>query len=251
MEDGSGMGEESEGSCTRATCQPFSITFDQSASPGFYSHFIPISPEDSYALTDNGLEMYLHKPQGRVTTSDGVNDQIGNGATINSTTTLVNGKVTFGVQVSSPVAGVIVAGIIIGDESSDEVDIEFICAEPSSWQTNIFVSDPRESRPEYGVFNSKEPVDSITNLHTYSIDVNRERISWSLDGRVVRTLARDQCTRNNFSHYPTHSMRLQLGIWDASSPKGTAVWAKGPIDWTHAPDKITATIKSVTVECGA
>jgi hypothetical protein len=74
---------------TRGACQPFSITFDQSASPGFYSHFIPISPEDSYALTDNGLEMYLYKPKGRVTTSDGVNDQIGNGATINSTTTLV------------------------------------------------------------------------------------------------------------------------------------------------------------------
>ncbi|KAJ7155458.1 glycoside hydrolase family 16 protein [Mycena crocata] len=229
-------------------CQPFhtGTTFDAAS---FSSHFTPISPEGSYALTDKGLEMYLYKPNGHVTTSAGVNDKIGNGATINSTFVLSSGKVTF--QVSSPLlSGVIVAGILIGDTSEDEVDVEFVCGEPNSWQTNLFVPDPRDSKPEYGVFSSREQVDNIEKLHLYSIDVNAERISWSLDGRVVRTLNKDKCTKNGFLHYPSHTMRLQLGIWDASSPAGTAEWGRGPIDWSRAPDRVTATVKSVAVECG-
>lgn len=43
-----------------------------------------ISPADSYSTTANGLELYLKKPAGRVTTHDGVNDQLGSGATANS-----------------------------------------------------------------------------------------------------------------------------------------------------------------------
>ncbi|KAJ7252750.1 concanavalin A-like lectin/glucanase [Mycena haematopus] len=239
----------------RKLCQHLdrTITFDdsESASRAFYSNFIPISPNNSYSLTNNGLELYLYKPEGRVITSDGVNDKQGSGSTINSTFAFNYGKVTFEVE-SPTVDGVIVAGIMIGDGSDDEVDIEFVCAEPTSWQTNVFVSDPRSPKPLYGVFSSKEKVDNITFLHSYSIEVTPERILWSLDGEVIRTLAKDQCTRNGFSHYPTHSMRLQLGIWDASKPAGTAKWAGGPIDWSKAPEKIMATIKSVAVdsECG-
>ncbi|KAF7370643.1 Glycoside hydrolase family 16 protein [Mycena sanguinolenta] len=236
---------------TRETCQRLDrITFDDSdsASRAFYSNFIPISPDNSYALTSNGLELYLYKPEGRVTTSDGVNDQLANGATINSTFIFDYGKVTFEVE-SPTIHGVIVAGIMIGDESEDEIDIEHVCAEPKSWQTNVFVPGPRDPQPLYNTFSSKETVDSITFLHSYSIEVTPENILWSLDGRVVRALPKDQCTRNGFSHYPTHTMRLQLGIWDASKPAGTAKWAGGPIDWDNAPDKITATFKSVAVEC--
>ena len=50
-------------------------------------------------------------------------------------------------------------------------------------------------------------------------------------------------------HYPTHVSRIQLGIWDASSPSGTSEWAGGPIDWKKAPEEIVATFHSVTVEC--
>ncbi|KAJ7760520.1 glycoside hydrolase family 16 protein [Mycena metata] len=229
-------------------CEPFHITFGPSTSADFYSNFAPISSKGSYALTDSGLEMYLDKPDGNVTTESGVNDEVGRGSTINSTFILSFGKVTF--EVLSPtIPGVIVAGILIGDTSDDEIDIEFVCSEPTEWQTNLFVSDPRDSGPEYGVFSEKEKVDSIVKMHPYSIEVTPEKIFWSLDGKAVRTLAKDKCMRNGFSHYPTHTMRLQLGIWDASGSPGTAKWAKGPIDWSRTPDRITATFRSVRVEC--
>ncbi len=74
----------------RDTCQAYHATCDgsESAAETFNSHCIPISPDNSYALTDKGLEIYLHKPDGRVQSSNGVNDRLGNGATINSTFTL-------------------------------------------------------------------------------------------------------------------------------------------------------------------
>ena len=54
---------------------------------------------------------------------------------------------------------------------------------------------------------------------------------------------------NGTMHYPSHAARVQLGIWDASNPAGTSEWARGPIDWKAAPKRISATFKSVTIEC--
>lgn len=54
---------------------------------------------------------------------------------------------------------------------------------------------------------------------------------------------------NGTVHYPSQPSRIQLGIWDASNPEGTSEWAKGPIDWQKAPSSISATVKSLSVEC--
>lgn len=51
------------------------------------------------------------------------------------------------------------------------------------------------------------------------------------------------------TYYPTHKMRMQMGIWDASGEAGSASWAKGPIDWNSAPGDIRTLIHSVKVEC--
>lgn len=61
--------------------------------------------------------------------------------------------------------------------------------------------------------------------------------------------ATDETTKNGGMHYPQHAAKIQLGIWDASNPLGTSQWAKGPINWDKAPAKMTAVVKSVTVEC--
>lgn len=66
--------------------------------------------------------------------------------------------------------------------------------------------------------------------------------------RVV-ALPTDETTKNGGTHYPHHAAKIQLGIWDASNPLGTSQWAKGPIDWEKAPERMTAVVKSVSVEC--
>ena len=57
--------------------------------------------------------MFLDKPAGRITTKDGVNSQVAEGSTFNSTFTVLYGTVTY--TFSGPaVPGVVTAAILIG-----------------------------------------------------------------------------------------------------------------------------------------
>ncbi|KAI0060249.1 concanavalin A-like lectin/glucanase [Artomyces pyxidatus] len=236
-------------------CAPFSTTF----SPGSVSPrssdastpFVAVSPEGSYRADGDGLQLYLQRPPGRVTTAGGVNDKVADGATINSTFVMLHGKVTY--EMSAPrVAGVVTAAILIADQH-DEIDVELVAGDPSHWQTNVYAPSPADKEPLWGVFGDVEDFPnkqaSITATHKYTIDWTSERIIWSVDGHAVRTLTPDQTQKNGAWHYPSHPARIQLGIWDASSPQGTAEWAKGPIDWQRAPEEMVAVVHSVVVEC--
>lgn len=76
-------------------------------------------------------------------------------------------------------------------EESDEIDIELVGGDPTSWQTNIFAPAPQDKEPLWGVFGTIEDLlhpSKIDEFHKYMIDWNEERIIWSVDGKVVRTL---------------------------------------------------------------
>lgn len=75
----------------QSSCQPFQTTFstqDVSRS-GSSAPFVGVSPEGSYVVTEQGLELYLDRPEGPIHTKDGVNDKVGEGATVNSTFTIL------------------------------------------------------------------------------------------------------------------------------------------------------------------
>lgn len=123
---------------TATSCEPFHSTFPPSSISDYNSHsyspFVAISPPGSYKTGDQGLELFLDKPKGVIRTKDGVNDKLADGATVNSTftimliflpfisavTNLTNGgavyrygKVVF--EVKAPVVpGVVTAVILIG-----------------------------------------------------------------------------------------------------------------------------------------
>ncbi|RDB23746.1 putative glycosidase crf1 [Hypsizygus marmoreus] len=234
-------------------CRPFYTTFPPtSVSRNTYSApFVAISPAGSYQTTPGGLELYLNKPEGTIKTKQGANDKTSEGATVNSTFAIHYGKVTF--EVSAPaIPGVVTAAILIADER-DEIDVELLGGDPAHWQTNIFAPTRRDKEPLFGVFSSIErvphPNPSIAKIHSYTIDWNKERIEWGIDGRTVRTLKKEESMKGGVLHYPSHPSRLQLGIWDASSPSGTSEWAKGPINWSDAPRSMKAVVRSVRVEC--
>lgn len=73
-------------------------------------------------------------------------------------------------------------------DERDEMDIELLGGDEKHWQTNVFAPSPEDERPHYGVFNSVEDVSSVAEFHSYKIDWNEDRIIWSVDGSVVRTL---------------------------------------------------------------
>ena len=98
-------------------CTPFESSFapgDVSGSPG--ASFLALSPPGSYSTAQHGLQLYLTKPPGKVTATDGVNNVVGAGATVNSTFAFLYGRVTY--TLSAPtVAGVVTAAILIGISS--------------------------------------------------------------------------------------------------------------------------------------
>ena len=95
-------------------CESFESNFvpgDVSGSPG--APFLALSPSGSYSNVQHGLQLYLTKPPGKITTADGVNNIVGEGATVNSTFTFLYGRVTYTLAAPT-VPGVVTAAILIG-----------------------------------------------------------------------------------------------------------------------------------------
>lgn len=79
---------------SRSSCTPFKSTFGSGSvgSKGSSSSsepFVAVSPEGSWALGEGGLELYMEKPKGDVKTEGGINDVVADGATVNSTFTML------------------------------------------------------------------------------------------------------------------------------------------------------------------
>ncbi|EMD38766.1 glycoside hydrolase family 16 protein [Gelatoporia subvermispora B] len=233
-------------------CEELSTTFNSgNISSGLSSDtsFVAISPAGSYSTNSDGLQLFLTRPNGKITTKGSINDKVATGATINSTFTFLYGRVTF--YFSGPtVPGIVTAAILVGD-SHDEIDIEILGGDPKHWQTNIFAPSPHNNGTIYGAFSGVEKYASgtVDDIHAYTIDWSSTRIAWSVDGREVRSLASEDTMKNGARHFPAKPMRIQLGIWDASSPEGTSEWARGPVDWNTAPHKMSAVFQNITVDC--
>jgi len=240
---------------THSECQPRTEDFE-SCTDSLPSTWVSLSRNpNSYNMEPTGgVNLVLNPAAGPVAVSkDGgkTNDKLGDGATLNSTFALLYGKVSFTVT-ATDVPGSVTALVLFGTASADEIDVEILGGDPTHWQTNVFRPAPGEAEPLYGVFGGVEsyPNGTTASTHTYAVDWSPERIVWSVDGQVSRTLTPDQTLRNGYRHYPSALSRIQIGLWDGSSPAGTSEWAKGPIPWSKRQNKpISALIRSVTVEC--
>ncbi|KAJ3801762.1 concanavalin A-like lectin/glucanase [Lentinula aff. detonsa] len=272
-------------------CQPFYTTFsdpstvaDSNSDPS-NSPFVALSPPETYAITSNGLEMYLQRPKGEVHSANGMNDNLGEAATINSTfwmwvsfhvSNLARDFLPWRARLVVRHARKFFLGVTHimrysflyltigqgqrkvqvsdGELHLDEIDVELVGSGSARWQTNIFKPSKADPEPHYGHFDTKEQYPqnpSYTSFHKYSISWDSEKIVWGVDGQDARTMRKEDTYINGVPHFPgeSDSLRLQLGIWDGSGAEGTSTWAGGPVNWDTAPQKIVATVRSVSVEC--
>jgi len=97
----------------------------------------------------------------------------------------------------------------------------------------------------------------MANFHDYEIDWSPDQLTWSIDGKVLRTLKKSDTfneTSNRFS-YPQSPARVQLSLWPAglpSNPQGTINWAGGEISWDSpymTNGYYYAQFDSVDIEC--
>lgn len=135
----------------------------------------------------------------------------------------------------------------MGDDG-DEVDWEWsgnnFGNETGKVQTNFF---GKGITGNYGR-GTEEFVDSPqTKFHTYGYDWTPDALSWSIDGRTVRSLRNNGSTTGDWQ-YPQTPARLHLGVWCAGDPDayaGTVYWAGGYTKFEDAP--FSAFVKSVKI----
>ncbi|KAL4808932.1 concanavalin A-like lectin/glucanase domain-containing protein [Aspergillus unguis] len=156
---------------------------------------------------------------------------------------------------SSRGAGVVTAFILLSD-TKDEIDYEWVGSDLTEVQTNYYFQ---------GILNydngDKSQVDgdnTYADWHHYEIDWTPEKLEWLVDGKVVRTLKKDDTfneTANRYE-YPQTPSRLQMSLWpagQASNAPGTIEWAGGEIDWDSEDIKnqgyYSASFGEVSVEC--
>jgi beta-glucanase (GH16 family) len=137
----------------------------------------------------------------------------------------------------------------------DEIDWEFPGTTTTSAQSNYFwqgiIPDKTQGQTHTGLS------DTYSNYHDYTIDWQPDQLTWSIDGKIVRTLKKsDTIGSDGVPHYPSTPSRVQLSIWPAGiagTPQGTVTWAGGMINWNDADYKSAghfyASVNKVTIKC--
>jgi beta-glucanase (GH16 family) len=110
----------------------------------------------------------------------------------------------------------IVGGIFLyalkpgSDTIHDEIDFELLTNRPGEVQTNIYA---HEALGVGHVVFVPYPTGSMADYHDYEIEWTAKAVSWSIDGKLVRTTT---------ENVPTEPMKFYFNIWapDAHWPGG-------------------------------
>ena len=129
----------------------------------------------------------------------------------------------------------IVSSIVFESDDLDEIDWEFLGGDTVEVETNFFGKGNTTAYDRAVYYPVSTPQDEF---HTYTVDWNKERIEWIIDGVTVRTLGYNDPLTVGGTNYPQTPMRLKLGNWCggcAGEPKGTVAWAGGKTTFTDSP----------------
>ena len=87
----------------------------------------------------------------------------------------------------------------------DEIDFEFVTSEPDAIMTNSYSNEPLGAgHPQFALYESG----TITDYHIYEIKWETDKVSWFVDGNLVRV---------DTEHVPVIPMEIHLNTWFASS----------------------------------
>lgn len=134
----------------------------------------------------------------------------------------------------------IISSFYLQSDDLDEIDLEWFGGDGSQMQSNYFSKGDTTTYDRGGYHNMADP---RADFHNYTLDWNKDSLSWYIDGNLVRTLL-----SNDPSGYPQSPMRVYFGIWaggDSTNSQGTIEWAGGLTDYSQAP--FSMGIKSLIV----
>jgi len=149
-------------------------------------------------------------------------------------------------------AGVVTAFIMMSDVK-DEIDFEFVGVDTAHVQSNYYSQGVTDYNNELNLSVSN----TVSNVHTYTIDWSPDKIDWIIDGKVLRTKQRSETWNNTSNRYdfPQTPARVMLSLWPAglsTNGKGTVDWAGGLVDWNSPYMQngyYYAMVNDVNVQC--
>ncbi|KAG0238031.1 hypothetical protein BGW42_007585 [Actinomortierella wolfii] len=186
---------------------------------------------------------------------------------VSTTRFMQYGKVKAKIKTGSTSLGVVSAFIIRNELPGDEIDFEIVGKDPTEVQTNFYYRTPPNMPAELIDYSNsgRAPigVDSTAGFHEYGIEWMPDYIHWTVDGKIIRTVYRNQTADDTLSpnsvdpatgqrqkRFPSTPARIQFGVWDGGQgSNGTAAWAGSPTDWSRPDKAYTVLIDSVQVEC--
>lgn len=143
---------------------------------------------------------------------------------------------------AAPGAG-IVSSLVLESDVLDEIDMEWLGADPDEMQSNYF---GKGQTTTYNRGQFHEVQGTQADFITYTVDWNKDRIVWMAGGTVVRELTSADAEENQ---YPQTPMQVKFGAWaggdSATNAAGTVKWAKGPTNFADGP--FTMAVRSLVV----
>jgi beta-glucanase (GH16 family) len=133
---------------------------------------------------------------------------------------------------AAPGAG-IVSSLVLQSDDLDEIDLEWLGAEPDQLQSNYF-GKGQTTTYNRGEFHTVSGTQA--NWIKYTVDWTQDRILWMAGDSVLRTLTQADAETNQ---YPQTPMQIKFGAWAGGDPStnapGTVKWAEGPTDFSKGP----------------
>lgn len=128
----------------------------------------------------------------------------------------------------------IVSSIVLQSADLDEIDWEFLGGDNTQVQSNFYGKGNTTSYDRVVYHPVATPQDT---WHTYGVDWTSEKIDFSIDGTVIRTVPYASAATVNGENFPQTPMQLKLGSWAGgdSTSEGTVEWAGGKTDYSQAP----------------